>query len=402
MADYDIITIGGGLAGASLAKVMADRGRRVLVLEREARFRDRVRGEQMSSWGTAEARELGILDLLLSTCARESPVFDAYIGPIQIMHRDLAATTPSALPNIAFFHPAMQETLIAAAADAGAEVQRGVRVTGIECGAGDPAVAFYRGGGAQRASARMVVAADGRNSAARAWCGFQTQDERPRLQLTGLLFEDVAAEPGFEIRFQPDSGRATFLCPQGQGRLRTYLSTRVDSGERLSGEAALPRYIEQCTEVGIPADLFASARPSWPLATFDGADSWVEQPYRDGVALIGDAAATSDPSWGQGLSCTLRDVRLLRDALLASDDIDAAGRAYAEAHDRSFRILRETEDLFTTLFHEVGPEAEARRARVLPLVATQQIELPDAFQSAPDEEIAESVRELVFGAPASA
>jgi choline dehydrogenase-like flavoprotein len=35
MTQYDIITIGGGLGGAPLAKAMAERGARVLVLERE-------------------------------------------------------------------------------------------------------------------------------------------------------------------------------------------------------------------------------------------------------------------------------------------------------------------------------------------------------------------------------
>ena len=33
---YDIITVGGGLGGAALAKAMAEHGARVLVLEREA------------------------------------------------------------------------------------------------------------------------------------------------------------------------------------------------------------------------------------------------------------------------------------------------------------------------------------------------------------------------------
>jgi choline dehydrogenase-like flavoprotein len=37
---YDIITVGGGLGGSTLAKVMAERGARVLVLERERQFRD--------------------------------------------------------------------------------------------------------------------------------------------------------------------------------------------------------------------------------------------------------------------------------------------------------------------------------------------------------------------------
>ena len=35
--NYDIITIGGGLGGAALAKVMADSGARVLVLESGAK-----------------------------------------------------------------------------------------------------------------------------------------------------------------------------------------------------------------------------------------------------------------------------------------------------------------------------------------------------------------------------
>ena len=40
---YDIITIGGGLGGSTLAKVMAEHGARVLALEREQQFGDRVR-----------------------------------------------------------------------------------------------------------------------------------------------------------------------------------------------------------------------------------------------------------------------------------------------------------------------------------------------------------------------
>ena len=48
---YDIITIGGGLGSSALAKSMAERGRRVLRLERERQFNDRVRGEYMTPWG---------------------------------------------------------------------------------------------------------------------------------------------------------------------------------------------------------------------------------------------------------------------------------------------------------------------------------------------------------------
>lgn len=42
---YDLIVVGGGLGGATLAKCLAEKGARVLVLERQEEFKDRVRGE---------------------------------------------------------------------------------------------------------------------------------------------------------------------------------------------------------------------------------------------------------------------------------------------------------------------------------------------------------------------
>ena len=43
---YDIITVGGGLGGSAIAKAMAEHGARVLVLEREKQFHDRVRATE--------------------------------------------------------------------------------------------------------------------------------------------------------------------------------------------------------------------------------------------------------------------------------------------------------------------------------------------------------------------
>ena len=74
------------------------------------------------------------------------------------------------------------------------------------------------------------------------------------------------------------------------------------------------------------------------LATFDGADTWVDHPYHNGITLMGDAAASSDPTWGQGLSLTVRDARVVRDQLVADNDWDAAGHAYAAAHDRALSV----------------------------------------------------------------
>ena len=59
--DLDVITVGGGLGGSTSAAAVARSGRRVLVLEREKEFKDRVRGENILPWGVAAARRLGVV-----------------------------------------------------------------------------------------------------------------------------------------------------------------------------------------------------------------------------------------------------------------------------------------------------------------------------------------------------
>ena len=106
---YDIITVGGGIAGSALAKAMAERGARVLVLERDSAFRDRVRGEAVMPWGTAEARELGIHDAIMAAGGRELRWWDSYQGSARTGHRDLVTTTAPRAAVIACYHPRMQE-----------------------------------------------------------------------------------------------------------------------------------------------------------------------------------------------------------------------------------------------------------------------------------------------------
>ncbi len=132
---YDIITVGGGLGGSSLAKAMAEHGARVLVLEREPHFKDRVRGEGMHAWGVPEAKALGLYELLRNTCGQEVRWWDIYLGSQLLAHRDFIATTPHQSPLFGFYHPDMQEVLLTAAAEAGAEVWRGAQVREVRPGA---------------------------------------------------------------------------------------------------------------------------------------------------------------------------------------------------------------------------------------------------------------------------
>src|SRR5262245_66428465 len=100
-----------------------------------------------------------------------------------------------------------------------------------------------------------------------------------------------------------------------------------------------------------------------PLGSFEAADTWIDHPYADSVVLVVDAAASNDPSWGQGLSITLRDVRVLRDRLLATTDWESACHDYAREHDHHYGVIHEVTQAFKDFFLQSGPEADATRAR---------------------------------------
>ncbi len=394
-SQFDLVIVGGGLGGAALARCMAGHGARVLALERERQFKDRVRGEFITSWGTGEASQLGIYQLLMENVAHPVPWVDFYAVSTLVIHRDVMTTTPQQLPCLAFYHPAMQELLLQSASDAGAQVRRGIMVRQVR--PGRPAtVTVADNSRTEEIHARLVVGADGRSSTVRSSAGFGLQRDPDFNLIAGVLMDDVRApDDTGQLVTNSELGQQAVIFPQGEGRARTYFCCHT-SQPRHQGMGDLPRYIENCKRVGMNPAFYEGAKAAGPLATFDGAETWVEHPYRDGIALVGDAAASSDPSWGQGLGMTLRDVRVLRDHLLANEDWDAAGHAYAAEHDRHARATHLANTWYSQLYLETGRKADERRARPMPLIAQDPTRQPDTIFSGPDIPINEDVRKRFF------
>jgi len=339
---YDLIVVGGGVAGSSLAWRMAANGARVLVLEREVEFRDRIRGEALQPWGVAELRKLGIFETLQPAVA-ELRWFEQSINGERAFRRDLVTTTMPAEPMWGMYHPEMQEKLLTKASAAGAEVRRGATVQQVMPGP-RPKVVVGGMGQAAEFEAHLVVLCAGRN---------------PTLRAQLALF------------------------PQRGDRARAYFGFHPQKCSRLQGEGDFARFRQMFIATAGKTIPFGDAKPVGALASFECADVWVEHPYRDGVALAGDAASSNDPSWGQGLSLAFRDARVLSDELLAGTDWDAAANRFAERHDADYGVVRKVSGWFYDVFQRLGPEADARRARALPLIAQDPTRVPDVLFSGP-------------------
>jgi 2-polyprenyl-6-methoxyphenol hydroxylase-like FAD-dependent oxidoreductase len=396
--NYDAITVGGGLAGSTFAVALARAGHKVLILEREIQFKDRVRGENMLPWGVAAARRLGLVDVLLEAGGHQPRFWITYMSGKPAANRDLHVTTAHGEVSLNIYHPSMQEVLLGRAIAAGVEVKRGANVIGIDAApAQSPTVTFEHEGQRRSLSARVVVGADGRTSQVRSWCGFEVQRNPHLLNIAGMLIQETdVPEDAVHLVFGPES--ATLLAPLGQRRARTYYVYRgLDGRQGLSGKDKAQRFVQLCTETGAPEAWFAGAEPLGPLAEFDGADRCVESPVKNGVALIGDAAASSDPSWGCGLSLTLLDVEHLANALCASEDWTAGLDRYAKEHDEYYAALRRILGWMTELTWAPGPEADERRGRVFPRMLSDPRGFPDCIGLGPFGPSDDQARRLVLG-----
>jgi len=395
---YDLIIVGGGLAGSALAKGMAQVGARVLVLERERQFRDRVRGEGMHPWGVPEVRALGLYDALKAAGAIDVLWWANYRGSSLIGRRNLVETTPQGTGALNFYHPAIQEVMLRLAEASGAKIRRGVTVTKV-CPGDPPTVLFQDAAGhIEELEGRLVVGADGRRSQVRHWGAFEIGQDPKWLAISGVLLDGMdVEEDAVHVFLPPSFGQAALLFPLGGARCRAYFTTaRRSEHAWLSGGVHLTDFISRCVESGVPASWFSGAALAGPLATFEGADSWVDIPYKDGVVLIGDAAASSDPSWGCGLSLMFRDVRVLRDLLTTTDDWQAAARQYAVEHETYSSALRRIISWLRIVLYGLGAETDRIRAHALPRLAEDSG--PDLLGRGPDNPADEAARIRFLGA----
>jgi menaquinone-9 beta-reductase len=199
----------------------------------------------------------------------------------------------------------------------------------------------------------------------------------------------------------PRRSMLSLTVPIGQGRFRAYVCIHKCGSESrnrpMSGRAGIPNFFAASIAAGAPAAWYESARAVGPLASFEAADTWVTHPHRDGLVLIGDAAASNDPSFGCGLSLTLRDVRVLTEYLLSTKDRSEAADAYSAEHDRYYGVIHRMTGWARDLFYDPTPMAIADREGALRRLAADRTRALDIVGLGPEFPADEAHRRRFFG-----
>jgi len=358
----DVVVVGGGIAGASLACGLTSAGLGVTVLEASGEYQDRVRGESMQLWGVREARELGVERVMLEAGAHITPVWKQYMeGVGEAGDIPMGMFVDGFDGTLNLRHPVACQALADAAAAAGATVVRGARDVKMT-GGSSPSVSYVADGRSHEVATSLIVGADGRASTIRKQAGIALERQDPVNYIAGLLVYGLDGAPENDVL--AGEGDVFFVMfHQGNGRDRVYLCPGLSGQHRFSGPNGTQKFLEACALSCYPwSDAVASATPAGPCATYPGDDTWTVAPYAEGVVLIGDAAGHNDPVIGQGLSIALRDARMVRDIVLEGGRTPAGFAAYgAERMERMAR-LRFLADVISVSQAEDADNRPARRA----------------------------------------
>jgi 2-polyprenyl-6-methoxyphenol hydroxylase-like FAD-dependent oxidoreductase len=301
-----IVIIGAGPTGLTLAMLLAQRGITVKLIEASRSFRRIFRGEALMPSGLAVIEQMGLSDIVSNISHRAIDAWEFYIEnrPIFRVNEPMES---GGQPCTLISQPALLEAVLERASAcenfefiSGTAVKdlfwQNERVAGVKLSDG------------QEIAADLVIGADGRNSIVRQQAQLELVEDA---QSFDILWFKLPTSPAFQkenVFYSVLRGQNAFGVFQGsEGNLQVGWSfdrenpidwQKVDWAEKLA--AAAPDWL--ATHFREQKDLID--RPLLLSIVVGRCPQW----HVPGLLLLGDAAHPMSPIRAQGINMALRDV----------------------------------------------------------------------------------------------
>ncbi len=327
-----VAVVGLGMAGSTLACLLADRGVDVVVLEREDDPRPVGAGIWLQHMGQQVLDRLGLLGALRAQSREVSRVDIRTASGRQLVDASYA-DVPGSVPALGVHRGTLFSLLLSEVRRRGVPLELGVPVTGVRPVPGGLAVETPAG---DHGTYDLVVGCDGSRSPVRRSMNVAVRDHPYDYGALWAIVDDPDELCAGEL-YQCLRGTRQYLgvLPTGRGEVSLFWSERGSAME-----AAVAR--------GLPAWRDAARPLAGPMAPLlDRVDHLLPASYRDVVVrtpyriadsagsrggaavLVGDAAHAMSPQLGTGTSLALADAWTLHHALATLPSLPDALSAYA-------------------------------------------------------------------------
>jgi len=343
--DADAIVVGGGPAGSVSAWLLAERGHRVLLLDK-ARFpRHKACSEYVNPAGARLLTELGLAGDLAALGAHRMEAMLIHAPGGHRFLADFGVVEPGGTA-IGLSRARLDSLLLNRAREAGVEVHEGAHVRDILVA--DGSVQGVEGtvdGARMILRAPLTIGADGRHGVVSRALGLDIPLRWPRR--TGLVahYRGVTGLGAWgEMHVAPARHGYAGLAPLEEGLTNVAFVTASAAVTNRPGSLEA-FFAEGLSAIPAVASRLAGAERVGGIRGIGPMAHHAQRVTGDGFVLVGDAATFLDPFTGDGIHEALRGATLLApvaDGALRAGDLSARRLApYRAARRRAFWAKRQ-------------------------------------------------------------
>ncbi|MFJ8469290.1 FAD-dependent oxidoreductase [Streptomyces swartbergensis] len=303
----EVCVVGGGPGGMMTGLLLARQGISVVVLEKHQDFLRDFRGDTVHPSTFQVLEEIGLVDDFLRIPHTKAPAItmETATGPFTLTD---FSRLPSRYPYMAFMP---QWDVLDFLATAGRShpaftLVQGAEVTGLlKNGATVTGVRYRDAEGEHELTAKLVVAADGRNSVVRAAAGLRSVASRAPMDALWFRLSRAEGEKLPTVR----AGKGFLIGCIDRGEYWQVVYMIPKGGYDRVRAAGLDAFRAAVSSIhGMFADRMAKEIQEWDdVKLLDVRIDRLRRWHRPGLVCIGDAAHAMSPAGGVGINLAVQD-----------------------------------------------------------------------------------------------